>query len=163
MAVNNNASPKTHNFAHMEHIQLSDIAPQTIGDERITNPSLCADSVLSVINLLVDDTPLPELTSLAHLSGATFTGDVMVSASGLGLADDTSKVKNFDFQGGYVEGSCGKYTREKNKSGSDDYMIRDGNWKPDPAKSTKYWFEPHCAGAKCFCILSAWNEDFGDG
>lgn len=66
-----------------------------------------------------------------------------------------SQVANYDILGGYIEGSCGKYTKAKNKTGYDD-ITRSG--AAVPGLSTKYWFEPQTVGAKVYCILSAWND-----
>lgn len=57
-----------------------------------------------------------------------------------------SQVANYDVLGGYIEGSCGKYTKTKNKTGHDDIT------------QTKFWFEPQTVGARVFCVLSAWND-----
>lgn len=66
-----------------------------------------------------------------------------------------SQVANYDVLGGYIEGSCGKYTKANNKFGNDDIDKSSTAIKGVP---TKYWFEPQTVGAKVFCVLSAWND-----
>jgi hypothetical protein len=66
-----------------------------------------------------------------------------------------SQVANYDILGGYIEGTCGKYTKAKNKTGYDDIYRNAAAIKDVP---TMYWFEPQTVGAKVFCVLSAWND-----
>ena len=62
----------------MTKIELSDIAPQTLGDEAISSISLSAVAVVSVLNDLVDTISLSSVdpSQVAFLSGASFSGDV---------------------------------------------------------------------------------------
>lgn len=64
------------------------------------------------------------------------------------MCDSGDQVKSFNIRGGYLEGSCGKYTKAKGKMG-----------REDSSTASKYWFEPMCVGAKCYCVLSAWNDE----
>lgn len=76
------------------------------------------------------------------------TEKLELSSGEFSMRDSSDTVKNFNIKGGYLEGSCGKYTKAKGKMG-----------REDASTASKYWYEPMCVGAKCYCVLSAWNDE----
>lgn len=81
------------------------------------------------------------------------TEKLQLSGGEFDMSDTSDQVKSFNIKGGYLEGNCGKYTKAKGKMG-----------REDSSTASKYYYEPMCVGAKCYCVLSAWNdEELNDG
>lgn len=150
----------------MTPITSSDLlGTTTVGSLALDNLTLSANAIAEKLNDVAGyvDSSFAQLSD-PGIEQLKVTKTLQLSGGAeFRMYDSDDRVKNFNMLGGYAEGSVGKYTIEKNKTGNDDYVLDSSNWKVDPSYKTAYYFEPMCVGAKCYCILSAWNNEDGDG